>query len=85
MGRKLSSKLRDSLKKKNLKKIQNKAGNKSKAAAAAQEESAEASGHESTGTGLSTDSQRTYGIHCQSGSGHTVADMVRYHDPVTRF
>jgi len=40
---------------------------------------------EGTGTGLRTNTQRAYGIHCQSGSGHTVADMVRYHDAVTRF
>ena len=40
---------------------------------------------ESTGTGLNINTQRAYGIHCQSGSGHTVADMVRYHDAVTRF
>ncbi len=40
---------------------------------------------EGTGTGLRTNTQRAYGIHCQSGSGHTVADMVRYHDAFTRF
>ena len=40
---------------------------------------------EGTGTGLRSNMQRAYGIHCQSGSGHTVADMVRYHDAVTRF
>ncbi len=40
---------------------------------------------ESSGAGLNVNQLRNYGIHCQSGSGHSVADIVRYHEPVTRF
>ena len=28
---------------------------------------------------------RAYGLHCQSGSGHTAGDLIRYNDQTTRF
>ena len=40
---------------------------------------------ESSGAGPNVVNTRKYGLRCQSGSGHTAADMVRYHEATTRF
>ncbi len=40
---------------------------------------------ESSGSGPNLGNTRKYGLRCQSGSGHSAADMVRYHEATTRF
>ena len=35
--------------------------------------------------GSNTGATRNYGLHCQSGSGHTAADLIRYNDQTLRF
>jgi hypothetical protein len=36
-------------------------------------------------TGANTGSARPYRLHCQSGSGHTVGDLIRYKEATVRF
>ena len=37
------------------------------------------------GNGSNTGANRPYTLHCQSGSGHSAADMIRYNDQTLRF